>query len=503
MIGIPKLIGIDLGTHSLRVNVFTQHGTILDSAQSSYSLYKPQPLWVEQDPIDWWRALCNSITTIIKRGKINLSSIDAIGIAGQTNGHVLLDNNGEVIGRSIIWMDRRASEEAEWLQKIFSEAERIQYFGVNLPLDSTTIPARLLWLYKHKPDIMQNVKVVLQPKDFINYKLTGNLATDVISCKTIINLFTGQFDSEYFSKAMLNKDIFPKVYQPTHIIGTTKCNATTGIPDGIPVVAGTIDAWTTILGSGVVNPGQAAEISGSSEVLSVVSTNIVYTNRFNVIPSFDKVIFNGPTQSGGGSLDWFAEIVLGKVTEESNKKKLLFKKWFSNIENVPAGSHGLLFIPYLEGERTPIWDSNARGSFLGLNSSQDQLCLVRSILEGVAFNMRHVLNTIETVGGVTVSTICISGGGSTNENWNQIKADILGKELLRPKVLDTTSLGAAMLAGIGVGVYKDYEHSAKEAVSYTESYLPDENNREIYEKGFAIYKEYYPRFKDLFSLMEY
>ncbi len=501
MAGSPLLIGVDLGTHSLRTNVFSTKGKILDSAQGNYPIYKTRPMWVEQNPDDWWQAFCKSINEIYKRGKIDLKQVAVIGVGGQTNGHVLLDENGEILDRSIIWMDRRANEEAEWLQKTFSTEDRIRYLGVNLPLDSTTIPARLLWLIKNKPQIMIKAKVTLQPKDYINYKLTGKLATDVVSCKTVINLVTQKFDPEYFSRTNIPLNIFPPVYQSTSIIGTTNGNEKLGIPNGIPVVAGTIDAWTNILGSGVINPGQAAEVSGTSEVLSVVSERVVYTDRFNVVPSFDHVILNGPTQSGGGSLDWFADIVLGSTDEGTVSRKELLDKWHKNLKQVPAGSQGIIFLPYLQGERAPIWDSKARGGFIGLNSAHDQLCMVRAILEGVAFNMRHVIDTIEELGDICVESICISGGGSKNNFWNQIKADVTGKKIQKPLVLDTTSLGAAMLGGIGVGIYSNYSHAAQEAVTYTTQYLPKSKNHDIYEKSYRIYRELYPRLKDLFPLM--
>lgn len=496
----PLLIGVDLGTHSLRVNVFSTRGRILDSAYGSYPLHKPRPMWVEQDPEDWWNAFCKSIAEIKRRGKIDLKLVSVIAIAGQTNGHVFLDANGNTLGSSIVWQDRRASDEAEWLQATFSAEDRIRYLGVNLPLDSSTIPARLLWLLKNEPEKMRDAKVVLQPKDFINYKLTGIAATDIVSCKTIINLTTLKFDPEYFRKATLPLGIIPPVYQPTAIIGYTKGNEAIGMPNGIPVVCGTIDAWTTILGSGVVMPGQAAEVSGTSEVLSVVSESVVNTDKFNVIPSFGHVIFNGPTQSGGGSLEWFANIILG-AEAASRKREAIFRKWVKDIHTVPAGSHGVVFLPYLQGERAPIWDSKARGGFVGLNTIHDQLSLVRSIMEGVAFNMRHVLDTIEQIGQIQVDTIHIAGGGAKNEIWNQIKADIFNRELLRPLVLDTTSLGAAMLGGIGVGIYSDYAQAAASAVSYTTRYVPDQVNHDVYEKAYLNYRELYPRLQTLFPQM--
>lgn len=497
----PLLIGVDLGTHSLRVNVFSPRGRIIDSGYGSYPLQKPRPMWVEQNPEEWWNAFLKSIGEIKQRGKVDFSRVAVIAIGGQTNGHVFLDANGNTLGSSIVWQDRRASDEAEWLQTVFSAEDRIRYLGVNLPLDSSTIPARVLWLLKHEPEKMHKAKVMLQPKDFINFRLTGVAATDVVSCKTIINLNTNKFDPEYFEKAKIPLAIIPPAYQPISIIGSTKGHTAIGLPDGIPVVCGTIDAWTTILGSGVVSPGQAAQVSGTSEVLSVVSESVVNTDRFNVIPSFGQVIFNGPTQSGGGSLEWFANILLGGEVPAKQREEV-FRKWFKDIHTIPAGSHGVIFLPYLQGERAPIWDSKARGGFIGLNTTHGQLSLVRAILEGVAFNMRHVLDIIEEVGHITVDTIHIAGGGAKNEKWNQIKADILNREILRPQVLDTTSLGAAMLGGIGVGIYSDYAHAAASAVRYQTRYIPEKGNHEVYEKAYLNYRELYPRLQTLFPRMD-
>jgi xylulokinase len=403
--------------------------------------------------------------------------------------------------KSLIWQDRRAVEEAEWLQKRFSLDDRIRYLGVDLPLDSTTIPARVLWLKEHEPQIFNEAIVILQPKDFLTFKLTGKLATDVISCKTIINFSTNAYEPEYLKAAGIPMHIFPEPHQPQDVIGETICFPQIGLPAGIPVVAGTIDAWANILGSGVTKPGLASETAGTSEVLSVVGEHIVTTNRFNVIPSFDHVIYNGPMQAGGGALNWFANIVLDE--DKIQDERSIINKWSSQLEEVPCGSEGLIFLPYLQGERTPIWDSRARGVFIGLNFSHTQSHLARAIMEGVSCNVRHVAETIEEIGGISITAIHISGGAAKSRLWNQIKADMLGRQITQVVELETCNLGAALLAGIGVGLFTDYTTAAENSVRYGEIYYPNPQRHSTYQEVFAVYKDIYPLLKDVFPRLSW
>jgi xylulokinase len=490
------LMGIDVGTNATKVAIFTPGGKLIASAQGSYPTHRPRPLWVEQEPAGWWAALVAAMQELSARGEVDLSSIGAIGVVGQTNGHVLLDANGQLLGTAIIWQDRRAAEQAEWLQRTFPPAERGRYLGVVLPLDSTTIPARYLWLKQNCPEKLEQTATILQPKDYLNYKLTGAIATDMVSCKTIVNLVTGEYDPDYFEKAGLALDRFPVPVQPTTLIGRTRGDPESGLPPGIPVVAGTIDAWGAILGSGVTEPGQAAECAGTSEVLSVIGKNIVLTDRFNVIPSFDQVILNGPMQAGGGALDWFAEVI--QPSGKQNRRQL-YEAWFEAVESIPPGSLGLVFLPYLQGERAPIWDSHARGAFVGLSASHQQPHLARAVLEGVAFNVRHVVETIESIGNTTVERIHISGGGASSDMWNQIKADVTERPLVRPQELETSVLGAAMLAGIGIGLYRGFIDASKRAVQYDREYTPDISKQDVYRSVFEVYKSLYPSLQTAFS----
>ena len=496
------LLGVDIGTNAAKVSAFAPDGTVVGYAQCGYPTHRPQPLCAEQDPNDWWWAFRSAMQELSSSDGLKQVVIGAIGVAGQTNGHVLLKTDGSPLGRAIVWQDRRAIEQANWLQQTFSHEDRERFLGVVLPLDSSTIPARMLWLKQHQANELAQARAVLQPKDYLNFRLTGQLATDVVSCKTIVNLITGRFDPVYFDILGISPELFPTPVSPVSIVGVTQDHSDIGLPAGIPVVAGTIDAWANILGSGVCEVGQASEIAGTSEVISVIGDHIVSTDRFNVIPSFDRLILNGPTQAGAGSLDWFAAVIYASPpgTTPHNRDQL-YAKWFQEVQTVPQGLAGLVFLPYLQGERTPIWDSRARGAFVGLSLIHEQRHLVRAVLEGVAFNVRYVLETIERIGNIKVESIHISGGGAKSDTWNQIKADITGKELHRPFELETCALGAAMLAGIGTGIYKSYKDAATRAVRFEKSYLPNPDSHAAYQTAFEVFCDLYPRLKDVFHRM--
>lgn len=265
---------------------------------------------------------------------------------------------------------------------------------------------------------------------------------------------------------------------------------------GTPVVAGCIDAWCNILGSGAVSPGISSDVSGSSEVITVFSNRGEGTTLLNVIPSFDGYLINGPTQSGGDSLKWFKDNFAPPGGLQA--PEAYGYSWFDQLANSTiAGAEGLIFLPYLQGERAPIWDSNARGIFIGITKKHGYKEFVRSILEGVAFSIRHVLETAEMVGKLKVQEIRVSGGGAKSAVWNQIKADITGKVVRVPKVLNNACLGVALIAGVGIGCYPSYAVAAQSAVQISKEFKPHLENQQRYQDLYKIYRQLYPNLKDL------
>lgn len=495
------LLGIDVGTGSTRCAIFDLSGNLLvDIGETEeYTTYRQFLSWAEQDPNDWWTAVRKGLNRLFNSKTVSPEEIAAIGVGGQTNGHVLIDSKGQSLGRAIIWQDRRATEEAAEVKEKLSSLDMVKYLGTYLPIDASTIPARMLWLQRHESDKIAKTVAMLQPKDFINYRLTDKFATDWASCKTIIDLKRNIFHDEYFSYLGLERRLIPEAFPPHGVIGTVTKQAAmeTGLSIGIPVVAGSIDAWCNILGSGAVSPGLSSDVSGSSEVITVFSDCGGETTQLNVIPSFDGYLINGPTQSGGDSLKWFKDNFAPPVG--LNAPGAYEYNWFDQLaDNTIAGARGLIFVPYLQGERAPIWDSNARGVFIGITKKHGYKEFVRSILEGVAFSIRHVLETAEVVGKLKVQEIRVSGGGAKSEVWNQIKADITGKIVRVPKVLNNACLGAALIAGVGVGCYPSYAIAAKSAVQISKEFKPQIKNQQRYQDLYKIYRQLYPSLKELF-----
>lgn len=493
------LIGIDVGTSGCRSALFDLSGNMLACESEDYQTYRPHSTWAEQDPNDWWTAARESLTRLMRSGIVPPDAIAAIGAGGQTNGHVLIDADGKSLGKAIIWQDRRAVAEADEVKEKLAAIDMVRFLGTRLPIDATTIPARMLWLQRNEPEKVAKAVAMLQPKDFINFRLTGGLATDQASCKTIIDLKQNVFHDEYFRYLGLEQRLIPTALPPHGIMGHVSARAAkeTGLTHGIPVVAGCIDAWCNILGSGAVSPGVSSDVAGSSEVITVFSNNGADTQQLNVIPSFDGYLLNGPTQSGGDSLKWFQENFPAPVQPETGENGYDVLNRLA-LES-PVGAEGLVFIPYLQGERAPIWDSNARGIFLGITKKHRYQDFVRAIFEGVGFSVRHVLETAEKIGSLNVSEIRISGSGAKSVLWNQLKADITGKLVRIPKVLDTGCLGAALIAGVGVGCYQNYASAGQSAVQVETEYQPNSNLQRRYQALFNVYKEVYPSLKPVFD----
>ncbi|MDI6870099.1 MAG: FGGY family carbohydrate kinase [Bacillota bacterium] len=495
------LLGIDVGTSGCRAGLFDTKGNLLGLAAHGYPTFRPHPTWAEQNPADWWEAAKLSIREVLATACVAPSAIAGIGAAGQTNGHVLLDSSGRVLLPAIIWEDRRAIEEARWIQQKLRRIDVVKYLGTRLPIDATTLPARMLWLTRNQAEIIAQTWVMLQPKDYLNYQLTGSAAVDRASCKTLINLCENRFYDEYFELLGLPRRLLPVSYEPHGVIGKVSRVAAeeTGLAPGTPVVAGCIDAWCGILGSGVSVRGLASDVAGSSEVVTVFSDRPADTTRLNVIPLFDGYILNGPMQAGGDSFRWFKEnfapgTPLEGLPGDLHGYDLL--NWAA--ETAPPGSGGLVFLPYLQGERAPIWDPFASGTLVGLTKSHRFESVTRSILEGVAYAVRHVLETASEVGNLEVSEVRVSGNGASSRVWNQIKADVTGRLVVIPEQLETGVLGAALVAGVGTGIYSSYAEATAQAVRIREVYEPNPVLHDLYSELYDVYRKVYTRLRTVY-----
>jgi xylulokinase len=490
----PLLLGIDVGTSAVKVGLFATDGRTVSLAWRAYATHTPHPGWAEQMPDDWWTAACSAIREAL--AETEAEQVAAVGLCGQTPGHALVDASGRAVGPAIIWQDRRAEAEAAWLGESVTAQQAQDWVGLDGLADSALPPARLLWLQKHRPDEWARCAAVLQPKDYISLRLTGEFATDPYSAFGLANADTEAYSPALFALLGVEMRLMPPLRSPTAVAGgvTQAASEQTGLPAGTPVVVGTVDAWAEIIGCGGAAPGRAVDIAGTSEVVALVADcppEVQDITGSRLIGNLRWL--GGPTQAGGGALRWFAEgFYPGTDSAESGRLE-------ADAASVQPGSDGLIFLPYLAGERAPIWDSAARGAFVGLTFRHTRAHCARAVYEGVAFAVRHILALAEQSSGLTADAVRVSGGGSRSALWNQIKADVTGKRVLEMEASEAGALGAAMLAAIGTGIHRDHEAATAAMVRAHVAAEPNPDHRLLYELSFARYQSLYAALKGWFS----
>lgn len=489
----PMLLGIDVGTSAVKVGLFTADSGAATLAWRAYPVHAPRPGWAEQMPDDWWTAACSAIHEVLATAEAG--QVAAVGLCGQTSGHVLVDASGQAIGPAIIWQDRRAEAEAAWLGENVTPQQAREWVGLDSLADSALPPARLLWLQKHRPDEWARCTAVLQPKDYISLRLTGECATDIHSAFGLASGDAEAYIPAFFDLLGLDIGRLPPLRSPTAVLGevTRKASEEAGLRIGTPVVVGTVDAWAEIIGCGGTEPGRAVDIAGTSEVVALVVDNCGRQEGIRGARLLGNLCWlGGPTQAGGGALQWFADGFY------ANTEGVL-ARLEADAASVQPGSDGLIFLPYLAGERAPIWNSAARGAFVGLTFGHTRAHCARAVYEGVAFSVRHILSLAEQASGVTANALRVSGGGSRSALWNQIKADVTKKQVLRMEVPEAGALGAAILASIGVGLYRDHRAAAAAMVRAHVAAEPNRERSLLYESLFSRYQSLYATLKDWFS----
>lgn len=479
----PMLLGIDVGTSAVKAGLFTTGGRPVSLVRRVYPLHQPQPHWAEQMPDDWWAATRGAVREALVEAATG--QVVAVGLCGQTPGHVLVDGSGQALGPAIIWKDRRAQAEAAWLAENVTAGQARNWTGLDHLGDSALPPARLLWLAKHRPDDWARCVAILQPKDYISLRLTGEFATDMHSAFGLVGADAGEYDPALFSLLGVDLRRMPPLRSPTSFVGcvTQVASEETGLPAGTPVVVGTVDAWAEIIGCGGVAPGRAVDIAGTSEVVALITDWPAAGYSMGSHLMGDLHWLGGPTQAGSGALRWFTDAFYPEIESAAALDRLE-----SDAASVQPGCEGLVFLPYLAGERAPIWDSAARGAFAGLTFGHTRAHCARAVYEGVALAVRHILTLSEQASGLTADELRISGGGSRSVLWNQIKADVTGKRVLRMGVAEAGALGAAMLAAIGMGIHRNCKDAAAAMSHAHVAAEPDPSRRVLYDSLFARYQ---------------
>ena len=485
------LLGIDIGTSACKVAVFEKSGKVIAQTNKPYKLYYPNPGWVEQNPDEWWNAIVDGIKEILKT--VSADDIAGIGIDGQSWSAIPVDKDGNCLHNTPIWMDTRARDICE---RVVSEVGFDEIFEVagNGFEPAYTTP-KMLWFKENKPEIYNNTYKFLQSNSYIGMKLTGNMTQDLSQGYGIhfFDMKKCQYDEKLAEKLGLSVDKVPELVECHSVIGevTEEAAKITGLAVGTKVVAGGLDAACGTLGAGVYKKGQTQEQGGQAGGMSICLDEAVAHPKLilspHVVPG--HWLLQGGTVGGGGVLRWFKS-ELGK--NES------FDELTALAENIAPGSDGVTFLPYMAGERSPIWNADAKGVFYGLGFDKTKGHMVRAALEGVAYSLEHNLRTAAQT-GVEVGELLAMGGSANSILWTQIKADVTGKVIKVPASDTATTLGAAILAGVGIGMYESFESAVKETIVVTREQKPNMENHEKYKKSMELYLELYEDLKDTFS----
>lgn len=489
------LLGLDVGTSSLKAALFSTAGQMLARAAYSYPTYTPQRGWAEQEPEDWFAAAAHCIREILASPGAASMDIAGIGIAGQSWAAVPVDNTGKALCRTPLWMDTRAQPQCDQANRTIG-SERIFAAAMNLLQPSYTLP-KLLWYRAHQPHVLTRAAKVLQSNGFIVHRLTGAYTQDLSQGYgyAFFGARTLTWDHDLRRAFDIPECLLPDL-MPCHAIAgrvTEEAARLTGLPAGTPVVAGGLDAACGTFGAGVVADGQTQEQGGQAGGMSVCLPEPLCDPRLilsaHVVPG--KWLLQGGTV-GGGALKW-----LGQVFALGEKRAMpTFDEMNSLAAAVPAGSEGLVLLPYLAGERSPVWDPDAVGVFYGLDYRKTGAHLIRAAMEGAALALRHNLDAAAQT-GAKVTSLHAVGGAAQSPVWTQIKADITGHPLLVMPDTEHTALGAAMLAGLGTGVYADARHAVHACVGAAHTVTPDASSRAVYDRAYGTYRSLYDRLKPL------
>jgi xylulokinase len=491
------VIGIDLGTSSVKVLLVNQEGIIEEAVTKSYPLIQLRSGYCEQNPEDWVEQTTKALVELIQLSGINTKDIEGMSFSGQMHGLVLLDEQNRVLRNAILWNDTRTTEQCKVITEVLGGG--LLEITKNKALEGFTLP-KLLWVKEHEPDIFANSTVFLLPKDYLRFRFTGLIHSEYSDAAgtLLLDISQKRWSLEICRKFDIKIEMCPPLVESSQQVGTLlpELAEKTGLKPSIKVFAGGADNACGAIGAGVLNKGETLCSIGTSGVILSYEDS-THKDLEGKVHFFnhgkkDAYYLMGVTLSAGHSLNWFKETF---ANEES------FEKLLADVGDVPAGSNGLLFTPYISGERTPHADANIRGSFIGMDSNHRRKHFVRAVLEGITFSLNETIEIFRNA-GVPIHTIISIGGGSHNKHWLQIQSDIFNAKIVRLDNEQGPGLGAAILAAFGCLWYPSLEECAQRFVKRGEIIDPQKGNVEIYKQLYTSYKNIYYKTFDLCQELE-
>lgn len=493
------LLGIDLGTTSIKISIFREDGVLVASQSSEYPILTPMVGYAEQDPNVWWKGFLQACQTLKIEHPDLMNAVVGVGLCGQMHTQVYLDDAFRILRPAITWMDQRSADIVNRINQDPASKALIQKETGNTA--STTYTAlHVRWVIENEPKVWKRVKHILVAKDYLKYLLTGELVTDYAEASGTL-LF--DVKNESWSEAAFNffdipQNYFPKVLPSDVVIGSLQAEVArqTGLQAGIPVINGSSDNSASALGAGMTQSGEVSLILGTAGVITVCSDHPLEDTLGRTLcwhyclPHHWVTL--GIMQTAGESLEWFKN-TFDKVEDEHATSGDIFRRYNDAIRSVPEGCDGLTFLPYLNGERTPYWDTNARGVYFGINLKTSKAHFIRAIMEGVSYAFRNNIETVESL-GIQINEVRAVGGGLKSQIWLQILGKVLKKPIVTVNVPDTANLGNILLCGKALGIYSDYTSSVRNMVQ-AEQYV-------YYPEGAVCYEKQYPLFLELYQVLK-
>lgn len=469
------LIGIDVGTTAVKAALFDGKGNVLRRFGERYPAARPAPGHVEQDP-SCWTDLVTRALSVLAEGV----DVAAVGLCSQVNTHVFVDANSKALAPAMTWQDTRCSGAAAEIDRQAATGDKISWWGAPLPVDASHVLARIAHVKRKDPDLWARTRYVMAPKDFCILHLTGEASADPMTNFGILDQHLSLI-APLLALVPGAEERLPPISRFTHLVGRIR----PGHPcAGVPVVTGAMDAWSGLLGAGVSEDGQGLYLSGTSEILGILSHERLPVPGVIAFAECEGMVLHaGPTQSGAASADWLARILGRSAADVASLAAQ------ADLAHVP------LFLPHLDGERAPLWDPDARGAFTGLTSATGAPELALAVLEGVAYSARLVFDSLAQSAGREAEVIHHAGGGASSDLWCQIRADVLGKPLRRTAMRDAGVLGAALMAGVGVGVFGSLKEAVRDFVPFDATFTPRAETAGRHHARFAAYTLAYERLR--------
>ncbi|GAB4466209.1 MAG: xylulokinase [Armatimonadaceae bacterium] len=489
-------LGLDTGTSGTKAVIADENGVIRATFTEEYPLSTPKPQWAEQHPDDdWWRAAQVAIAGVLAKAELRGEDITGVGLTGQMHGSVFLDRNGKVLRPALLWCDSRTGAECAEITEAIGGPEKL-YATIGQPVFTSFTAPKIVWLKKHEPALYEQVAKVLLPKDYIRYKLTGEFATEVsdASGTSLLNVRLRDWSDAMLSALDIPREWLPKVYESPEVSGAISEEAATltGLKAGTPVVGGGSDQAAGAVGCGVVEAGKISMSLGTSGVVFAHLDETFFAPEkiqtfCHAVPG--KWHLMGCILSAAGSFEWYRDTFEPQASYDAITER---------AANAPAGCEGLLFLPYLAGERNPYFDPEARGVFFGATLRSQQSWFARAVLEGVAYAINDLFQLVGDA-GITVDEVRAIGGGVRSALWRQIVSDVACQSLWQVNVEEGPAYGAAVLAMVGTGAYGSVPEACSATIRTTTETKPDSERGAVYAQYYPLYRKLYPLLKDSFA----